>query len=386
MDTKIYFETWAEKLSVPIENIQSEFDSLLKEEQTIHKTLDDEDQQKRALQRLVLLYKKQLRSPAIGFEGMIIGVGDLFDTAKKMREAAMDAFRINPHDAIQNRITDDIGNPLDTREVFGTGRKNQDFGKLLPQHSYIRNVVGLALRTNAEESPKTFSLTLNGDKAEHLKFPMFKPVRFRAINKSEENANQFILNGSTVTTFTIDENIKMPAPADVLNKSCKEMFVSLGDIQEYHTANKDDFNRLALIEGDVSIIGTEPTSVGNRLMVIEDMNRPIDDFETAGLTCWVPKSTNIDFGEGSKVIVVGKTSQGKSRDNPNELGDVMMNVLGIYAIPEYKIEPLTDDNIDEAIAETQEKLDADKTEVKENLGNEPAIEKVKEIQTEITSW
>jgi len=379
MDTKIYFETWAEKLSIPIENIQSEFDNLLKEEQTIHKTLNDEEQQKRALQRLVLMYKKQLRSPAIGFEGMVIGVGDLFDTAKKMREAGMDAFRINPHDAIQNRITDSEGNPLDTREVYGTGRQNTNFGKLLPEHSYIRNVVGIALRTNVEESPKVFAMSLNGDKAEHLEFPMFKPVRFRAINKSEENANQFTLNGSSITTFTIDENLKMPTPVDVLKKSCKEMYVSLENIQEYHTANKDDFNRLSLIEGDVSMIGAEPTSVGNRLMVVEDINRPIDDLETAGLTCWVPQSVEIDFAEGSKVIVVGKTSQGKSRDNPNELGDVMMNVLGVYAIPEFKIEPLTDDNIEEAIVEAQEILDV-KTEA------EKTETKPEEVQTELTSW
>ena len=349
MDTKVYFEKWSEKLSIPIEDIQSEYDGLVANEKEIHSKLTEEEQQTHALKRLALIYKKQLRSPAIGFEGMIIGVGDIFDTARKMRQAGMDAFRENPHTAIKQGITDADGNPLDTREVFGTGRENSSFGKLLPEHSYIRNIVGVALRANVQESPKLFSMTLNGDKAENCDAPMFQPVKFRAINKSEENADTFTLNGSSVTRFDVSDKIEMPAPIDVLRNVCKDLFVPLSEVEPYHTTNKDDFNRLGLFEGDVSMIGAEPTATGSTMMVIEDMNASIEDLGIPGMTCWVPKNINFDFAEGSKVITVGRTGQGKSRDNPEELGDVMLNVLGIYAIPEFRIEPLTDENIDEAI-------------------------------------
>ena len=393
MDTKLYFEKWSEKLSIPIEDIQTEYDALVTNEKEIHKDLSEEDQETQALKRLAMLYKKQLRSPAIGFEGMVIGVGDLFDTVRKMREAGMDAFRVNPHQAIEQGITDSDGNPLDTREVFGTGRQNIGFGKPLPEHSYIRNIVGIALRSNVEEGPKTFSMTLNGDKAENLIIELFKPVKFRAINKSDEGDASFVLNGSSITTFEVSDKIKMPAPIDVLRKVCGNMFVPLAKIQEYHTSNKDDFNRLGLFEGDVSILGTEPTSTGNRMMVIEDMEASMVDIGIPGMTCWIPKGVVPDFGEGSKVIVVGRTAQGKSRDDPNALGDVMLNVLGIYVIPEFKIEapePVTDDNIDEAIEKAQENLDA---KVNTDLGNAPipedptkAAESIgapKEVQTEL---
>ena len=93
METKIYFEKWSEKLSIPIGEIQTEYDKLVTNEKEIHKDLTEEEQQTQALKRLALLYKKQLRSPTIGFEGMVIGVGDLFDTVRKMRETGMDAFR-----------------------------------------------------------------------------------------------------------------------------------------------------------------------------------------------------------------------------------------------------------------------------------------------------
>ena len=349
METKIYFDKWSEKLSVPVEEIQSEFDNLLIEEKEIHKDLDDEGQQKRALQRLALLYKKQLRSPAIGFEGMVIGVSDIFDTVRKMRSEAIKAFNENQQNAIETGITNETGTPLDTREVFGTGRENPQFGKPLPEHSYIRNVVGVALRANVEETPKSFTLTLNGKVAEDCAVEMFKPIKFRAINKSEEGSSQFVLNGSVVTKFDVSDKIKMPAPIEVLRNVCKEMFVPISDIGSYHSANQADFNRLALIEGDVSMLNIEPTMTGSRMMIIEDMEQSMEDIGIPGLTCWVSPNVDIDFAEGSKVIVVGRTSQGKSRDNPEELGDVMMNVLGVYAIPEFKIDVVETD--EEAIEE-----------------------------------
>ena len=353
MDTKIYFDKWAEKLSVSVETIQLEYDDILKEEKEIHKDLDNEGQQKRALQRLSLLYKKQLRSPAIGFEGMAIGVGDLFDTVKKMRAEATKTFEVDQQNAVTTGITDELGTPLDTREKFGTGRNNPQFGKPLPEHSYIRNVVGVAIKSNTDEAPKVFTMTLNGDKAEKCKIEMFKPIKFRAIDKSEEGSNQFTLNGSSVTKFDVSETVNMPKPIDVLRNVCKEMFVSLNDAEKYHQANKADFNRIALIEGDVSLLNTEPTAFGSRMMVIEDSDAAME-FDTPGMTCWIPSCVDIDFGEGSKVIVVGRTSQGKSRDDPNVLGDVMVNTLGIYAIPEFKIEPvkdMTEEETDKAIAE-----------------------------------
>ncbi len=377
MDTKIYFEKWSEKLSIPVEEIQNEFNNILANEKQSHPNNDDEAQQKRALQRLVLLYKKQLRSPAIGFEGMIIGIGDLFDTVKRLRTSALDIYRENPQEAIANNVVNENGEPLDTREVFGTGRQNSGFGKPLPEHSYIRNVIGIALRTNVQEAPKMFSMTLNGSAAELCNAPMFVPVKFRAINKSDENSDKFVLNGSSVTRFEQSDKIKMPSPLEVLKKTCGEMFVPIEKAEQYHQQNKDDFNRLALFEGDVSIISEEPTQTGSKMMIIEDPNQSLEDIGIPGMTCWVPKVQvdNIDFAEGSKVIVVGRTAQGKSRENPNELGDVMLNVLGVYSIPEFKVElEVQSDNEEEVITEQPK----EETEKKEEIQTE--------LPKEVSSW
>jgi hypothetical protein len=356
MNTTVYFSTWSKKLGISIDEIQKSFDNFVNEEKNIHKELDSNMQEKRALQRLALQYKKQLKSPAIGFEGMIIGIGDLFDTAKKMREIGMDAFRENPHQAITQGLTDNDGNPLDTREFFGNGKSNFRYNKPLPEHSYMRTVIGIGLKSNTNDLPKVFTLTLNGDNAENLNVEMFKPCRFRAIDKSSDDV-KLLLNGSSITRFEVDETTKMPSPFTLLKDKCD--FIPMNKLEEYHQANKDDFNRLALVEGDVSLVMTQETSIGNKMMVIEDMNNSMDDLDASGVTCWVPKHINFDFAEGSKVIVIGRTAQGKSREDPNVLGDVMINVLGIYVIPEFKIEP---EKTFENVIESNVKLESEEIE------------------------
>ena len=77
-------------------------------------------------------------------------------------------------------------------------------------------------------------------------------------------------------------------------------------------------------------------------------NKPVNTFENA--------REQIDFAEGSKVIVVGRTTQSKKKDQEGnvteEMGDVTINVMGLYAIPEYKIslpenvKPLNQINLD----------------------------------------
>ena len=47
-------------------------------------------------------------------------------------------------------------------------------------------------------------------------------------------------------------------------------------------------------------------------------------------TCWFPKNIGIDFGIGSSVIVVGRTSQGRNDDG--SIGDVTINVSGVLCV------------------------------------------------------
>ncbi len=352
-----YTKLWSEKLSLSEEDIITEYNKLLDEEKLVHKDLDLNNQEARALQRLALIYKKQLRSPAVGFEGIIIGTTDCVDIVAKQKKEAKDLYKLDPHTAISEGVTDEEGVPLDTRREWTTGRKNPNYGKPLPENNYMRNVFGVAIKSKNEKmGPRFFSMTINGPKAANEDIPLFTPVRFMAIDRTPVNTdNEYKLNASSFTTFTIDNKMILPNYKDLLMSCCSSLMCGLKDLNNYHAKAKDNFNRLVIIEGDVSSLNLEPTSVGSRVMNIEDMKASMEDLDAKGLTCWIPERVDVNFAEGSKVIVVGRTAQGRKKDDlgnvTEELGDVTLNVFGLYAIPEYKvslpedIEDITEENL-----------------------------------------
>lgn len=214
------------------------------------------------------------------------------------------------------------------------------YGKPLPDNNYLRNVFGIAIKSKSNTNPKFFSMVLSGKKAMDENVPTFKPVKFVAIDRtSSETLDNYHLNASQFTNFTIDENMALPNFEKLVHDYCG--ITNISSLPTYHALNKDDFNRLVVTMGDVSTLNLNQTAMGNRVMVIEDSDASLEDLDVKGLTCWLPSRINIDFAEGSKVIVTGRTAQGKRKDEmgtvTEELGDVTLNVLGLYALPTYKI-------------------------------------------------
>ena len=362
MELNDYIKNWSEKLSISEQDIEKEYQVMVTEEKTIHPQLKEDEHKVRALQRLAMGYKKQLRSPAIGFEGMIIAVGDLVDTVARQKQEARRLYKENPQMAISQGVTDEDGTPLDTREQWSDGRANRNFGKPLPEHNYLRTIFGVCSKKNIDNSVKVFILNLSGEVA-NTEVPIFEPVQFRAIDRTppELGETEYRLNSSMFTTFIVDMTLNLPPINQILDSYCTHLKINITDLDAYHTANEKDYSRLAIVEGDVTTLIMEPTSVGSRRMVIDDEQGRFD-IEAPGVTCWVPERINIDFAEQSKVIVLGRTSRGKKVDdqgNPTEEpGDVMINVYGLYAIPEYKIEP----QVRELTAETASVQDIEEVE------------------------
>lgn len=354
-----YIKRWSEKLGISEEDILKDFNGLVEDERKIHKDASEDEQKTRALQRLAMIFKKQLRSPAIGFEGMLIGASDLVDTVARVRREAKALYKENPQKAIVDGITDDDGVPLDTRQEWSTGNPNRNFGKPLPENNWLRTIFGIAMKSGNGGDPKPFIMNVGGEVARNEDIPIFKPVKFRAIDRSGDNNDTYTLNSSMFTKFEVDETLSLPKPKDMLTKYCSNMMIDISNLEEYHLRVKDDYNRLAIVEGDVSTLILEPTSVGSRRIVLEDESKMLEDLESLGVICWIPPRINIDFGEQSKVIVLGRTTQGKKLGTDgkttDEPGDMMLNVFGLYAIPEYKIEP----NIKEI---TEKETEADEEE------------------------
>lgn len=333
MDKQEYIKRWAEKLQISVEDINKEFDIMLEKEKITNPQMAPEELDNAALKQLVLQYKRQLRSPAIQFEGILIGASDCVDIIQRQRKEAEELYRTDPQTAISEGITNDEGIPLDTRKEFASGQQNRQYGKPLPDHNYLRNIWGIAKPSKSEDTPQLFNMVLSGHLAENEDIPLFKPVRFMAIKKETK------LNSSTFTKFVVDETLELPEFKQLVDTYIK--ILKIGELESYHTANKDDFNRLCIVEGDVSMVNQEPTQFGSRVMVLEDIDASLEDLDSKSLTCWVPERIELDFMEGSKVLCVGRTGQAKVKDEQGnateELQDVSMNVFGVYAIPEFKV-------------------------------------------------
>jgi len=349
----------SEKLKIDEEEVNKNYSLILKDIEKTHSELDDKQRKDFAMSRLLTRYKRLLRSNAVSFEGVVLGAAPTFDTIAKKRNDAIEAFKRNPAEATQLGLTNPDGEPLDTRKVFSTGKPNPRYGKPLPEKSLIRNVFGVA--STKDGSPKFFNLTLNGDQTK-IDIPMFKPVTFMAINRSPQNSDSFILNGSVVTKFeAIDEIEGMPMTGNSIDiEKIVKSYVSvstLRDIREWHEKHKNDITRFVAVEGQVLDMGLEPTSYGSKRLVITEPELVFDESGSVpDLLCWVPEDTEIDFGVESKVIVLGQTSLGKKviRDEEgrfvptDEEGDVFLNAFGVYAYPEFKvpIASITEEDLD----------------------------------------
>jgi len=103
-------------------------------------------------------------------------------------------------------------------------------------------------------------------------------------------------------------------------------------------------------------------------MVLDDESllfAPQKEGGRIGVTCWIPtdRKIELDFAQDSRIYVVGKTTQGRQRDPitgelTDELGDVMINVYGIYCPEMFKVkletEQLPENALDVVTEETKQ--------------------------------
>lgn len=341
VDVNEMLKKWSEKLGMKVGKLQEDYNSFIEEEKQIHPQFSEDEIKTTALQKLRLILGKQLASPAVAFTGLVVASTDLIDGVARRKKLAREAYKIDPVKAIRDGLTDESGIPLDNIKIFSTERANPRFGKPLPEHSWMRTIYGLAT-LNEGEKPKKFTLRLNGETAKII-IPLFMPVTFRAINKSKEGEEVYTLSGSAFTEFKNTEIPGFPEPEKIIEDYYSGDIITLGNIEEYHAQTKGQFDRMAVIRADVANVSLEPTSIGNRLIILEDLEdtERMENLESRGVLCWVPEHIEIDFGQSSKVYVFGRTGEMSRRNEDGSYSDtekdVCMNATGIYAIPKYKV-------------------------------------------------
>ncbi len=235
----------------------------------------------------------------------------------------------------ENHVEVDSGKyivPLDTRE----GNWNKNYGKPLPKEEYRRSGVFIG---EVDGQMGKWDFSYKGTSCIDFEPKTFEFVHFSCIPNSFRAG---AISGGTDTTLTsLVYNVDLPVESDLyvdvsevsiqdaLMQHCEGNYSPLIDIDRYHSevSMKPYADRFVFTDGSVTSINMNPTANGNRIVNIDDLNTEIDwDGDGfSGTTCWIPQNVNIEFGIGSNIIVVGRTSQ--SPGNPTSI-----NVSGLFVV------------------------------------------------------
>tara|TARA_R100001079_G_scaffold22400_1_gene11377 strand:+ start:402 stop:1718 length:1317 start_codon:yes stop_codon:yes gene_type:complete len=232
--------------------------------------------------------------------------------------------------------------PIDLTERFQNGDKNPMYSKPLALTDNTRRAYFIGQGPN-DELPKYWPIQLR-DKGESLvatnfseKVPLFEPVYFTGVWNEERN----IVYGTKNSLDTLLINSKLPEDhddkiaitpnvLDMVNSCMGGLTTNLVNLDMFHknSLTKSYAERLVITDGMVTNMQPSPNKLGNRtiwLGSLDNYSYDIDQYEDT--VCWLPSHIDLDFGVGSQVLVIGRTSQRETTDE--ETGEVTINPVTI---------------------------------------------------------
>lgn len=228
--------------------------------------------------------------------------------------------------------------PLDSMPNYTSGAENRRYGKPLPKNEFRRS--GIFYGSVEGGDMKSYYFSYKNQGGIDFAPDTFDWVHFKTI-PSDDGTNLYGMTMATKESLIRNANLN-PDNSDYRDMSSFD-FASclfenypkngtpLVDLDRLHTnlqmeATKD---RFAIVEGTVVNQRMTPTANGNRILSItdkaSDMELTEDDGDLA-TTCWIPEHLNINFGIGSTVLVVGRTSQ---RIVDGEAEPITINTSGL---------------------------------------------------------
>jgi hypothetical protein len=228
--------------------------------------------------------------------------------------------------------------PLDATEVYQNGGKNEDYGKPLPKELFRRTGIFFGQIGNGEMKPYFFSYKNQGGVD-------FKPNTFEWCHfLCVLNENGTDIYGATDLTFSsLTMNAEMDKENDLyrdmssfdfedcLRNNFDKHLYPLVELERAHIELQQltSKERFVITDGTVCNMNMTPTKNGNRIINLTDLNAEISYDDDAITTCWIPEHLTLDFGIGSSVIVIGRTSQ---RTTDEGVEPITINVAGLYCV------------------------------------------------------
>ena len=229
--------------------------------------------------------------------------------------------------------------PIDPMPNYPSGLENKRYGKPLPVNEFRRSGIFYGSIDGGEMKSYYFSYKNQG--GVDFTPDTFDWVHFKAI-PSDDGLNLYGMTTATKDSLIRNEDVN-PDNSDYRDMSSFDFSAclfenypkygtTLVDLDRLHQTQQMEQSRdkIAIVEGTVVNQRMTPTSNGNRIISITDkaadMELTEDDDGDLATTCWIPEHININFGIGSKVIVIGRTSQ---RIIDGEAEPITINTSGL---------------------------------------------------------
>jgi hypothetical protein len=336
MQTENMLRQWAEKAKRPYEEVKRLYDSFVAK---LPKDLPPAVIEARARFLVYRELKAMMRYPGLmSFDGIVLGINPPMDVFARRRQQALEEYQKDPVKAFQLGFVNAEGKPI---FKMPSGQTVDISGPVL-----LRQSVGIA-KPSVGGQLKWFVMLQRREQAEVIP-PLKVPVRFSANVAGETEFRRNL----TMTRNTKFEPVEVPEfgkvddakICELLRKAPKETVVTCATLAEWHNRNSGDPRRICVLEGDVMFIRPEPTALGNVLMVLED--ETVMGFESEGVPVWLHKDilSLVNFGSGSRVIVIGRTTVMPGFDPATRTVDrsrhrIGINAFGVYADPLFKVAP-----------------------------------------------
>jgi len=284
------------------------------------------------------------KAKATLFKGFIIGDSGMFDKAELLRnEAKRFVEKYGVEAAIEQQyITAD--NQVIDRRVKVYGRTNLDYLKPLPTTTKLRtrtiHMIAMKIPNIGEPLEKyevyKYGTIQTNDNALSLgwgQVKLFVPCQIYGIIK-EETETDFKLNSSqaqdTVSIFKAIRNEDWALDKIFMDVVTPKL-TKIEKVEQTHEYTKDAWDRIVFVRGIVTWINRDKPSPWGSIW----MGLMSDGEDVSEVRVRVPAHLDIDFGEESEIIVIGKTNRTKAKDpDTGKLvnADVVIDAVGLYPI------------------------------------------------------
>ena len=308
----------------PKDEVLKTYKDAIKEWKAKAPTADADTIGQRALRTTILRIRSKYRGMQV--TAFIFSLSGVIDYDSGRISEAKRLFQHNKRLAVSKGLTDSNGNPIDNKPTRADGKPNRDFGKPLISRPFRRGLCMARWEKDGKEQRAVCQFYINGDIDPP---PVSSLVRFSA-DRIDVASNPAKVMLSKEPNFTLEE--KQPDPQAFYEDHFPggiTKFESLAErvIQDTQAKERTSY----LIEADVQEMDMTPNrSTGSRSMFITD-SYMMDELP---MRVFVPPHINIDFGVESRILAV---VDGRYKEQYG----VSLEMVGCYAIPGYRTEPMT---------------------------------------------